>query len=161
MAAAAPRELSAGITFTTAGVRITSIWSGSATGAEAAVAPFGRLGRSIEESIGKLSFLDLQTRADDDFPWARRYYTKGGFLQEIDDRAIERMIADNARAPSSTSEYYIVHLGGAVTDIDDDATPYTGRAAGRYWPSHKPLPKTIGLTPMERMIIPVHAGRNI
>ena len=133
LAASAPRQLSSGITFTTAGVRITAIWSGSAAKAEANVTPFGRLGSSNEGSVGKLSFLNLQTRADDDFPWARRYYTKGGFLKEIDDQAVERMIADNARAPSSTAEYYVVQLGGAVTDIDDDATPYTGREAGHFW----------------------------
>lgn len=135
LAASAPRELTSGITFTTAGVRITAIWSGSGASAEgeAAVTPFGRLGSSGDGSIGELSFLDLQTRADDDFPWARRYYTKGGFLKEIDDGAIERMIAGNACAPSSTAEYYVVQLGGGVMDIEDDATPYTGRAAGHFW----------------------------
>jgi hypothetical protein len=83
--------------------------------------------------MGKLSFLDLQTRFDEDFPWSRRYYTKGGFLKEIDDRAIERLVSGIDRAPSPAAEYYVIQLGGAVADIDDDATPYTGRAAGHFW----------------------------
>ena len=38
-----------------------------------------------------------------------------------------------ASAPSSYAEFYVLQLGGAVADIDDNATPYTGRTAGHYW----------------------------
>ena len=133
LVASSPRELSSGFIFTSAGLQMTAIWSGSAADAEAAVAPFGRLGSPDEGSIGELSFLDLQTRSDEDLPWLRRYYTKGGFLNEIDDGAIERMVSGIDRAPSPAAEYYVIHLGGAVADIDDDATPYTGRTAGHFW----------------------------
>ncbi len=133
LVASVPRELSSGFIFTSAGLQITAIWSGAAAGAEAAVAPFGRLGSPDEGSMGELSFLDLQTRFDEDLPWLRRYYTKGGFLNEIGDGAIERMVGGIDRAPSPAAEYYVIQLGGAVADFDDDATPYTGRSAGHFW----------------------------
>ena len=133
LVASAPRELSSGFFFTSAALQMTAIWSGAAADAESAVAPFGRLGSPDEGSIGELSFLDLQTRSDEALAWLRRYYTKGGFLKEIDDRAIERMVSGIDRAPSPKAEYYVIHLGGAVADIDDDATPYSGRTAGHFW----------------------------
>jgi hypothetical protein len=32
-------------------------------------------------------------------------------------------------APAAEAEYYVVQLGGAVSDIDEHATPYRGRSA--------------------------------
>ncbi len=43
------------------------------------------------------------------------------------------MVDGIAGAPTAEAEVYLLQLGGAVADIDDDATPYTGRAAGYYW----------------------------
>jgi FAD/FMN-containing dehydrogenase len=54
LVASAPRELSSGFTFTSAGLRMTAIWSGGAADAESAVAPFGRLGSPDEGSMGEL-----------------------------------------------------------------------------------------------------------
>jgi hypothetical protein len=70
---------------------------------------------------------------DEQMAWNRRYYSKGGFFREIDDPAIERMVDSIASSPTTDAEFYVIQLGGAVTDIDDDATPYTGRKAGYYW----------------------------
>ncbi|MDA0341076.1 MAG: FAD-binding oxidoreductase [Proteobacteria bacterium] len=133
LAASAPRELSSGFIFTSAGLQMTAIWSGTTADAESQVVPFGGLGSPVEGSMGELSFLELQARFDEDLAWSRRYYTKGGFLKEIDDSAIERMVSGIDRAPSSAAEYYVLQLGGAVSDIADDAAPYTGRAAGHFW----------------------------
>ncbi len=38
-----------------------------------------------------------------------------------------------ASAPTEDAEIYVLQLGGAVSDVDEDATPYNGRAAGFYW----------------------------
>lgn len=65
--------------------------------------------------------------------WNRRYYAKGGYLRDIDDRAIDSMVESIVTAPTGDAEFYVLQLGGAVADIDDDATAYTGRAAGFYW----------------------------
>lgn len=133
LAARAPRELCAAFIFTSADLLITALWSGSPERAEVAVAPFGALGQPKSASTGALTFLDLQRRSDDRMAWNRRYYAKGGYLQEIDDRAVDRMVDCIASAPTPDAEFYVLQLGGAISDIDDDATPYTGRAAGHYW----------------------------
>jgi FAD/FMN-containing dehydrogenase len=80
-----------------------------------------------------MTFLDLQKRSDDRTAWNRRYYSKGGYFAEIDDHVIDRMVESIASAPTPDAEIYVLQLGGAISDIDDDATPYTGRDAGYYW----------------------------
>ncbi len=133
LAACAPRELSSGFVFTSAELLLTAVWSGNVTNAKAAIAPYGRLGQPVSGSIGAVSFLDLQQRSDERMAWNRRYYAKGGFLEEIDDRAVDCMVESIASAPSPDAEFYVLQLGGAIADIDDEATAYTGRAAGHYW----------------------------
>ncbi len=133
LVAKAPRELSSGFVLTSSELSMTAVWSGGVQAAEPAVAAFGKLGSPTSGKIGGVSFLDLQRRSDDRMAWNRRYYAKGGYLKEVDDRAIECMVNDIASAPSPDAEYYVLQLGGAVADIDDDATAYTGRAAGHYW----------------------------
>ena len=133
LVAKAPRELSTGFNLTSTELLVTAIWSGGVQGAESAVAAFGKLGDPASGSIGGLPFLDLQRRSDDHMAWNRRYYAKGGYLKEVDDRAIERMVTDIASAPSPDADFYVLQLGGAIADIDDDATAYTGRAASHYW----------------------------
>lgn len=129
----APRELSSGFVLTSAGLLMTAICSGKAANAEAAVAPYGKLGKPDSGTMGNLSFFDLQRRSDERLAWNRRSYTKGGYLKEIDERAIHPMIDSISRAPSPDAEVYVLQLGGAVADIDDQATPYTGRTAGHFW----------------------------
>ena len=43
------------------------------------------------------------------------------------------MTASIAGAPAPDCEIYVLQLGGAVADVADDATAYTGRLAGYYW----------------------------
>jgi FAD/FMN-containing dehydrogenase len=133
LVSSAPRELSSAVILTSDGLLLTAVWSGQANYAEAALAPYGQLGKIETGSIGGLSFFELQRRQDERMAWNRRYYAKGGYLKEIDDQVIRCMIDSIANAPSPDAEVYVLHLGGAVADIDDEAMPYTGRAAGHSW----------------------------
>lgn len=133
LVAYAPRALSSAFIFTSTELLMTAVWSGQAANAEAAIMPYGKLGKPDTGSIGSLSFVELQRRSDESMAWNRRYYAKGGYFKEIDGHIIECMVDSIANAPSSNAEVYVLHLGGAVSDIDDEATAYTGRAAGHYW----------------------------
>jgi FAD/FMN-containing dehydrogenase len=133
VSARAPRQLSTALTATAAGIRVTAFWSGSEKGAQVAVAPYGELGRTSSGSVGGVTFLDLQSRSDDHFCWGRRYYSKGGFFDAISAAAVSRMTSSIAQAPTPDCEIYVLQLGGAVADVADEATAYTGRMAGYYW----------------------------
>ena len=133
LAAAASPRLGTAFTSTATGTRVTAVWSGSQDGAEAAVTPYGKLGKPSSGSLGGVTFLELQSRLDDHFAWGRRYYAKGGFLSTISPEAIDCVSASVASAPTLDSEIYVLQLGAAVSDVPDDETAYTGRHAGFYW----------------------------
>jgi FAD/FMN-containing dehydrogenase len=129
----ASRQLSTAFTATAGGIRVTSMWSGSRDGARDAVEAYGELGTPSAGSLGGVTFLDLQSRSDDHFAWGRRYYAKGGFFHTISADAVSLITASLALAPTADCEIYVLQLGGAVSEVPDGATAYTGRQAGFYW----------------------------
>ena len=133
LAAAAPRELTISFSVTRSGVALTAFWTGAPARADAALAPFGRLTASAAGGHNPVSFLDHQSRNDHHSAWGRRYYAKGGFVRDIDASLVGRIADAVAEAPTDHSEVYVPQLGGAVTDVDEAATAYSGRAAGFYW----------------------------
>ncbi|NJM30435.1 MAG: hypothetical protein HC855_10320 [Rhizobiales bacterium] len=66
-------------------------------------------------------------------PLGARYYAKGGYFASLGAEAIDRMLTAIQSAPTPGSEVYVLQLGGAVCDVAEDATAYTGRAAQYYW----------------------------
>jgi hypothetical protein len=80
-----------------------------------------------------MTFVDLQRASDEDLPWGRRYYSKGGFIADIDHRVIDVIVDAVDSMPLPGLEIYCLQLGGAVGDVDEDATAYPGRAGAYYW----------------------------
>jgi FAD/FMN-containing dehydrogenase len=131
-AANSPRELTTALIVSTDGLQLRAIWSGSIVGANAAVERFA-FPRGVQDPEVDLTFVELQRASDELVPWGRRYYSKGGFIAGMDDRLIG-VIADSvSEIPVSGLEVYCLQLGGAVMDIDEDASAYSGRAGAFYW----------------------------
>lgn len=133
LSAAAPREVTTNFSFAPSVITVTACWSGNADGAASAVAPFGRLAAPMSGGFGAMPYTTLQKRHDEAMAWGMRHYSKGGFLGKIDASTIARMNETIATAPATGTDIYILQLGGAITDIDEHATPYSGRAASYYW----------------------------
>ncbi len=133
LAADASRDLTISYSVTRLGVALTACWTGAPARADAALAPFGRLTGSAAGGHGPVSFLDLQSRTDQHSAWGRRYYAKGGFVRHLDAILVDRIVDALADAPTDHSEVYVPQLGGAVADVDENATAYSGREAGFYW----------------------------
>jgi FAD/FMN-containing dehydrogenase len=129
----ASRELTTSFTLTPDGLGVMGVWVGDLRNAEAMLRPFGHLAGPGEGEIGIRPFLDLQSANDSHFAWSRRYYAKGGFWRDIDSELVGRMLEEIVRAPTPHSELYVTQLGGAVSDVAEDATAYSGRQAGYYW----------------------------
>lgn len=127
------RELTVNVTVMPTAVSVTAVWYGESKHAEAMLLPFGKLAPSSEGGPTNQSYLELQTRNDGHFAWSRRYYAKGGFWRELNGGAIYNMLEAIAHAPTPDCEINAMQLGGAVADISDDATAYSGRSAGFYW----------------------------
>lgn len=81
---------------------------------------------SLRTSV--VSFLDLQTMADSDFPHGRRYYTKSGYFAQLEDQTIDRLIAAAETIPSfATVE--LAYLGGAAAQVGAHETAFGDRSA--------------------------------
>jgi hypothetical protein len=74
-------------------------------------------------------FLALQTMADSDFPHGRRYYTKSGYFNRLDDGTIDSMIEAVGTIPSPQTQIELAYLGGAAGQVDAKETAFGDRSA--------------------------------
>lgn len=133
LAAQSPRCLTASFAATRDKLTVTAFWSGDLTGAETAVARFGKLAPDAVGAIEGKTFLELQSRNDDFVAWGRRYYAKGGFFEELTEPAIDAACTGAGETPTPDSEIYALQLGGAICDVGEEETAYSGRSAAFYW----------------------------
>ena len=76
-----------------------------------------------------LSFLDLQTMADSDFPHGRRYYTKSGYFSYLDDTSVDRLVEAVTKIPSAQTQIEFAYLGGAAGQVAANETAFGDRSA--------------------------------
>jgi hypothetical protein len=77
----------------------------------------------------EMSFLELQTMADDEFPHGRRYYTKSGYFKSLSNTNIERMVRSLGAIPSLLSQIELAYLGGAAGRIGASETAFGDRSS--------------------------------
>jgi hypothetical protein len=76
-----------------------------------------------------LSFTNLQTMADSDFPHGRRYYTKSGYFNYLDDASMNALVEAVATIPSSETIIELAYLGGAAAEVAAHETSFGNRSA--------------------------------
>ena len=133
LSSAAPRQLTTSFELMSNELAVTACWSGAQENATAIVSPFGNLASPVTGSFGNMAYVDLQKRSDESDAWGQRHYSKGGFLAKIDDAAIRYIQSAVASSPNARSHVYVLQLGGTISDVEEAATPYSGRAASYYW----------------------------
>jgi Berberine and berberine like len=87
------------------------------------------VGKHVAITKDEISYLNLQTMADADFPHGRRYYTKSGFFARLDDQTIRTMVASAASIPSINSQIELAYLGGAAGRVGAAETAFGDRSA--------------------------------
>jgi FAD/FMN-containing dehydrogenase len=132
-ARAAPDELSLDAALVTApsGERFFSIsacYVGPIADGEQAVRPLREYGAPVEDRIGPVAYVQLQSAGDSNFPRGRRYYWKAQFLREISDPAIDTLLGAYAVAPTG-SLLVLQQVGGAIARVPIAETPYVNRGA--------------------------------
>ncbi len=76
-----------------------------------------------------VSFMNLQTMADSDFPHGRRYYTKSGYFNSLEDSIIDQLLEAVATIPSLETQIEFAYLGGAAAQVSADETAFGDRGA--------------------------------
>jgi FAD/FMN-containing dehydrogenase len=84
------------------------------------------------ELVTPMPYVALQQMLDEGAPWGAHGYTKGLYLDELSDEAIDVVATALREKPSPMSQVLVFPLGGAVGDVPDDATAFGGRRTAKY-----------------------------
>ncbi len=126
LAEEAPRQatLTAGIAGDS--VALGYVWIGNPDAGRALLPALRSIGQPNVEEIRELSYVTLQTREDDIEGHFFRRYWKGHYLPELSDRAIGALLDRDPASPILPA-VSLQSYGGAIADVDDDATPFSHR----------------------------------
>lgn len=107
--------------------RIIACHCGSLAEGEAATRPLERFGAPVLGAIGPASYVDTNTTYDPGFPRGARNYWKSSFLAELNDAAIDALVAQFAVCPSSMSALLLEHFHGEATRVGVGETAFAHR----------------------------------
>lgn len=82
--------------------------------------------------VRPMPYTELQQTIDAAGPWGMQAYSKGLYLNELSDAAIDVIAAHLPAKQSPMSIIPIFPLGGAYADVPDDATALAGSRSARY-----------------------------
>jgi hypothetical protein len=103
------------------------------TGAPEAGRRYLRRGLSLcsPDSVSSkiVSFLKLQTMADSAFPHGRRYYTKSGYFNYLEDSSIDCLVEAVTTIPSCETQIELAYLGGAAGRVSAEETAFGDRSS--------------------------------
>ena len=110
-------------------VALLAMHTGDASDGEAVMAPLRELGDPIGDLSGTMPYTEAQGVLDEDYPDGWRYYWKSVNVRELSDEVVDGLVAQNEAAPSSHSTIDVWFQGGAIADVDEQATAFGNRGA--------------------------------
>ena len=93
----------------------------------AVVRPVKSFGSPLQDVLGPIPYAAQQSLTDTGFPAGSYYYTKGGFLADLTDEAIEVFVQYAATKPSPLSGVLVQTVCGAASRVDSKATAFPHR----------------------------------
>jgi FAD/FMN-containing dehydrogenase len=108
---------------------LLACYAGDVDTGEAAVAALRRLGDPIADLLAPMPYVALQQLVDPLWEAGAANYFTSVFLDELPDSAVHTLVAAHERSapPPMTCELHVHHLGGAVSRVTEDSTPYVHR----------------------------------
>jgi FAD/FMN-containing dehydrogenase len=109
-------------------VTLGYVWIGDPQAGRSLLPALRSVGVPDNEVVRELSYLTLQTRDDDVEGHSYRRYWKGHYLSDLSDGAIEALL-DRDPADATLPSVSLQAYGGAIADVDDEATAFSHRGA--------------------------------
>ena len=97
---------------------------------EKVVRPMREFGAPLLDLCARKPFLAHQAMFDPSFPAGWWYYFRSADLAELSDGAIDIIAANALKMKSRLTAFPIFQLGGAISRVGEDDTPYNSRKAG-------------------------------
>jgi FAD/FMN-containing dehydrogenase len=107
-------------------VTLGYVWVGDPEAGRTMLSALRSVGVPDGEVVRELSYTELQTRDDSIEGHAYRRYWKGHYLPELSDAAIGAVV-DRDPADATLPGVSLQAYGGAIADVDDDATAFSHR----------------------------------
>jgi FAD/FMN-containing dehydrogenase len=109
---------------------IAACYCGPVAEGERILGPLKTFGTPVVDQLGPTSYTTVQTMLDASYPSGIQHYWKSSFLHDINDKAMDTMIAHCARPAAPMCHGLLEYqLGGAVGRVDRDATAFAARDA--------------------------------
>ncbi|RQG98590.1 FAD-binding oxidoreductase [Natrarchaeobius oligotrophus] len=107
---------------------ITAVYCGDPEEGENRLRPLREFGSPLLDFSGRTRYLDLQQGFDPFFPAGEhRYYQGSIYLDSLDDETITKIVEREPSRPDPRILYYVWNLGGAIADVPEHATAFSGR----------------------------------
>ena len=103
---------------------------GSLEDGENAMRPIKEFRSPLMDTIGLISYSDLNSMLDNGYPAGALNYWKSSFLKELSDDAIDAMIECFDACPTPMGQMLLEHFHGAATRIGVSDTAFPHRADG-------------------------------
>ncbi|HEY0181483.1 MAG TPA: FAD-binding oxidoreductase [Rhodopila sp.] len=97
---------------------------------EGAAEPIKRFGAPVMDTIGPVSYAEMNTMLDDAYPYGALNYWKSSFLTTLSDDAIRTLIDCFAECPTPMGQLLLEHFHGAVTRVGVSDTAFPHRSEG-------------------------------
>ena len=95
----------------------------------AALAPLDAAAAPVIDVLGEKPYLEIQALYDEAYSWGQRYYAFGAFANDLRPATIQALV-DHAADAIGDSGFTASGQGGAIADVPDSATAFTGHGAG-------------------------------
>jgi FAD/FMN-containing dehydrogenase len=116
-------------------VSVGYVWVGDVAEGLAYLSTIRQIGTPATERVMEMSYVELQSMSDDPNGHGRRRYSKGHYMTELSDGAIDAFIARGLRAQGGDPDWSRVPngglqgYGGAIADVADDEAAFSHRRA--------------------------------
>jgi hypothetical protein len=108
-------------------VALCCCYAGPLDKGEEVVRPLKMFGPPALDQLGPMPYVALQRMFDDAFPIGSNYYTKGNFLEDLSDGAIDVFTEYAATKPSPLSGVMVQTVRGAAGRVPSEAMAFAHR----------------------------------
>ncbi len=110
-------------------IALACCYAGDIEEGERIVTPLKLHGQPIVDTVGPMPYTALQSMLDGAFPYGRQNYWKSGYVNSINDAAIETIVEQTRVIPSPHTVILIQDFHGAAGRVPNDATAFAHRDA--------------------------------
>ncbi len=111
-------------------VTVIGCYAGPVEEGEKVMRPMKEFGSPLLDLCVPKPFLTHQAMFDPSFPHGWWYYFRSADLAELTDEVIDIVAANARKMKSRLTAFPIFQLGGAISRVGEDETPFNGRQAG-------------------------------